>query len=96
MEHTLNFNRTFGKHKINALAGYTAQKDYKMQTKAHAEGYEEPYFEVIDAGTKNLAAAGYKAEHSMISYLGRVNYDYDDRYLLTANFRRGCFFSFWK
>jgi TonB-linked SusC/RagA family outer membrane protein len=88
MEHTLNFNRTFGKHKINVLAGYTAQKDYWMQTKAHAEGYEEPYFEVIDAGTKNLAAAGSKAEHSMISYLGRVNYDYDDRYLLTANFRR--------
>lgn len=89
MENTLNFNRQFGKHNVKLLAGYTAQYGKWQQMSGHAEGYEEPYFKVIDAGP-NLpkSVSGRMTEHSILSYLGRVNYSYDDRYLLTANFRR--------
>ncbi|MBN2699469.1 MAG: TonB-dependent receptor [Bacteroidales bacterium] len=89
MENTLNFDRQFGKHSINLLAGYTSQYGKWQQISGHAEGYEEPYFKVIDAGP-NLpkSVSGRQTEHAILSYLGRVNYSYDDRYLLTANFRR--------
>jgi hypothetical protein len=89
MENTLNFSRQFGKHSLTLLAGYTAQYGLWQQLRGHAEGYEEPYFKVIDAGP-NLpkSVTGTETEHSILSLLGRVNYSYDDRYLLTANFRR--------
>jgi TonB-dependent starch-binding outer membrane protein SusC len=88
MEHTLSYNNIFNKHKVGVLAGYTAQYDYFAQTHAHSEGFTEPYLEVITAGPDNRNAFGNKAEHTMISYLGRATYSYDDRYFTTINFRR--------
>lgn len=89
MENTLNFTRQIGKHNVTLLAGYTTQYGKWQQMSGHAEGYEEPYFKVLDAGP-NLpkSVTGVQREHALLSYLGRVNYSYDDRYLLTANFRR--------
>jgi TonB-linked SusC/RagA family outer membrane protein len=89
MENTLNFTRQFGKHSVNLLAGYTAQYGRWQQLSGHAEGYQPPYFKVIDAGP-NLpkSVTGTERIHTISSLLGRVNYSYADRYLLTANFRR--------
>ncbi len=88
MEHTLSYNNTFDRHKVGMVAGYTAQYDYFAQTHAHSEGFTEPYLEVITAGPDNRNAFGNKAEHTMISYLGRASYSFDDRYFTTVNFRR--------
>lgn len=89
MEHTINFSREFGNHRVGALAGYTSQYSHWQQISGHAEGYEEPYFRVIDAGPNDTkAVSGSMSEGSLVSWLGRINYAYDDRYLLTANFRR--------
>lgn len=89
MENTLNFSREFGRHRVSALAGYTAQYSKWQQISGHAEGYEEPYFRVIDAGPNDTkAVSGSMSEGSLLSWLGRVNYAFDDRYLLTATFRR--------
>lgn len=88
MEHTLNYTNTFGRHNLTLLAGYTAQYDYFSQTHAHSEGFTEPYLEVISAGPDNRNAFGNKAEHTLLSYLGRASYSYDDRYFVTTNFRR--------
>lgn len=89
MENTLNYKGTFGKHSLGLMAGYTAQYGIWQQISGHAEGYEEPYFHVLDAGP-NLpkSVGGTESEHSIVSFLGRLNYSYDDRYLLTTNFRR--------
>jgi TonB-linked SusC/RagA family outer membrane protein len=89
MEHTLNFSREFGNHRIGALAGYTAQYSRWQQISGHAEGYEEPYFRVLDAGPLDTkSVSGSMSESSLVSWLGRINYSYADKYLLTANFRR--------
>jgi len=89
LENTLNFSREFGRHRIGALAGYTTQYSHWQQISGHAEGYEEPYFRVIDAGPNDTkSVSGSMNEGSMLSWLGRINYVYADRYLLTANFRR--------
>lgn len=90
MENTLNFARELGDHRIGALAGYTAQYSHWQQLVAHAGGYEEPYSKVIDAGplVEYNSVSGSESEGTLVSWLGRLNYAYADRYLLTANFRR--------
>jgi TonB-dependent starch-binding outer membrane protein SusC len=88
MEQTLTYSRIFGKHNLTALAGHSVQYDYFAQNYAHSEGFTEPYLEVISAGPDNQTALGDLYEHRMLSYFGRLNYTYDDRYLATFNMRR--------
>lgn len=91
VESLLSFNRGFGNHDINAVIGYTAQKDRLEDVYAHAEweeGYLGPYSKVISGPPSGQTALGLKFEHAMVSYLARLNYGFDDRYLLTASFRR--------
>ncbi len=88
MENTISYDKVFGDHSFTILAGYTVQKDTWRRSEAHAEGYTEPYFKVLGAGTEGVGVDGFTNEHNIISYLGRINYAYNDKYLLTANFRR--------
>jgi len=93
-ENTLNYKKDFGKSNIDALAGYTMQDETSEFLGASGEN--------ILGDTKNLwylnadnivptsIQNGVDPDHnfSIISYLFRVNYTYDNRYLLTATFRR--------
>lgn len=88
MENLLNFKKTSGKHDFAAVLGYTAQKDYSEDLYAHAEGFTEPYLKIISGVASGQTSLGKKYEHSMISYLGRLNYSFADRYLVTASMRR--------
>jgi TonB-dependent starch-binding outer membrane protein SusC len=88
MEHLLNYHKVIGKHDIAAVIGYTAQKDHIEDLYAHAEGFTEPYLQVISAISTGGNSLGTRYEHTMISYLGRVNYSYADKYLVTGSMRR--------
>ena len=87
LENTLTYAKNINKHNLTLMGGWTVQKDYYEEIDAHAFFDSEPYLEVISAGSEP-SSRGSRYEHRMVSYLGRVNYSYDDRYLLTANFRR--------
>jgi TonB-linked SusC/RagA family outer membrane protein len=90
MENILSYSREFGQHQVNTMAGYTAQYSHWQQIVGHAGGFEEPYSRVIDAGPDidYNSVSGSAREATLLSWLGRLNYSYADRYLLTANFRR--------
>ncbi|MFT3739950.1 MAG: TonB-dependent receptor [Breznakibacter sp.] len=86
-ENTLTYNQKFGKHSIEALAGYTYQNDKWHYLRA--EGYDQMVdglWQIDLVGTQNNMW-GSQQEHRMVSYLGRANYNYDDRYLLQFNLR---------
>ncbi|MGN7205637.1 TonB-dependent receptor [Pedobacter sp. SAFR-022] len=87
LENTLNYDKVFGKHSIQALAGYTYQSNnYNYTSTARTDlpdGIDQ-----IDAGAGIATNSGNRLENNLISLLGRVIYSYDDRYLLTASFRR--------
>ncbi|MCJ8163233.1 TonB-dependent receptor [Pontibacter sp. E15-1] len=88
-ENTLNYNWEKAKHSINALGGFTYQyTDYKYSS---LEGSQQPtdYVPTVNAATTINLANTYtlKEEDALISYLGRVNYAYDDRYLLSVAMR---------
>jgi len=88
-EQRLNYNTTIGKHKLDAMVAMTYEKNKNESINAfkrNALGNEEIY-QILDAQTAGDNVSGSKETSSMLSYLGRINYVYDDRYLATVNFR---------
>lgn len=87
LENTLNYTREFGKHNLQALAGYTMQKN-RLRTLWGSAIDLPDGIKVLDAAASNPATGGNLYENALLSLLGRVVYSYDSRYLLTASFRR--------
>ena len=92
IEHTLNFNKDFGTHHVDAVVGNTYQHHEWEGLWASRLNFpmtgNGDYFTVLNAGQSNQQNSNSISENAMISYLGRANYVYDDKYYLTATFRR--------
>lgn len=91
IENTYNFAHDFGKHSVNALFGFSY--NHFLQ-KFHSAGRQNPaetnggYLTTIDAATGDMTSGGSYGEYSLISYFGRANYSFDDRYLVQFTARR--------
>jgi len=90
LEGTLNYNKTFGSHRINAVAGSTYERYTSSTLVANGRSYALPdlTYYAIGSGdpTLNQIASGVE-ENILLSYLGRVNYSLLDKYLFTLSFR---------
>lgn len=90
-ENTLTYNKTFGKHNFTALAGYSAQLDRTSYASAFADSTSNVTKGNLHTSFPNGAPILYpQAQQSLISYIGefaRINYSYNDRYLLNASIR---------
>ncbi|MET3607208.1 SusC/RagA family TonB-linked outer membrane protein [Mucilaginibacter rubeus] len=92
-EQTLNFDRTFGNHHVSALAGYTYQNDTQEFFSVNTDNYlsEDPAYRYIINGSLNptgVPLQGNKNESALISYLGRIGYDYASKYFINGIIRR--------
>ncbi|WP_346863215.1 TonB-dependent receptor [uncultured Draconibacterium sp.] len=90
IENTLNYAKKFGKHDVNAVLGNSYQNIYYEQIAAEKKNLVQVgdyYFDVINAGTTDPNAWGYINESALLSYFGRLNYTFDDKYLVSATFR---------
>ncbi|WP_375325224.1 SusC/RagA family TonB-linked outer membrane protein [Flagellimonas sp. GZD32] len=86
IENTINWNKEFGKHSLSVLGGQTFQKNNFRAVAVTGIGFEQPY--LLNLGNASSATATDNEQNStLFSLLGRVNYSFDDRYLLTANIR---------
>jgi len=86
---TANYNNTFNEaHNLGVLAGYHAESyDYKRTT-AYRQNFPSTELPNLDAGsTSGMKNTGYTRELNMVSWFGRINYDYKGRYLFEANIR---------
>jgi TonB-linked SusC/RagA family outer membrane protein len=87
-ENTLNFKRLIEqKHSIDALLGFTSQKNSTDRMSAGASDFPSEYVPYISAGIVNTGTHTV-SEWSMLSLMARVNYAYDGKYLFTATVRR--------
>lgn len=91
IENTLTFNKIFGKHAVTVMAGQTYQRDTYSQlwgTKRNilqnSSGY---YYSVLDQGNEPQTG-GFEQKAILLSYLGRLEYKFEDKYLLNAVIRR--------
>ena len=87
VENTFNYKLKEGKHTLDVLIGQMYQSVKSYDVSGHTENLTEPYYPVLDNGS-NKTSSGSKAQSTLSSYLGRVNYNYADKYLLTATLRR--------
>ena len=94
MNLSLNYKKTIGNHGLDVIGVYELQSQTYQGQFSQAKGF------INDIATYNALQlsdlsrvqpgdfSSYKNDRSLISYLGRVNYGYLSRYLLTASFRR--------
>ena len=86
-DNTLNYDKAFGKHRINAMIG-TSYQEYKKESVSGAgSGRASELTTELDNATKATDVGGNSYRWALMSYMARLHYSYDDRYLLTATFR---------
>jgi len=94
LEHLLTYDRTFGKHAISAVALYSVEQNTKWTSSASAshlpadafQFYNLSYVLADQSGTSTVGNGTY-AQYGLLSYMGRILYTYNDRYMLSAAFR---------
>ncbi|GAB3497809.1 TonB-dependent receptor [Spirosoma knui] len=86
VENTLNYNQSFGPHTVAALVGFTSQKDRRVANELTATNFPNDLVYTLNAGQVSAGASDVQ-EWSLLSYLGRVQYDYNGKYLLSAAIR---------
>ena len=90
IDNTLDYQLKFGKSTLGALAGITYQETDQSWTTGSASGFTKPYFYTFNAASSAYpkSISQNLAIYTISSFIGRLNYNYDGRYLLTVNFRR--------
>lgn len=99
-ENFANYNRTFGKHDVSAMAGMSFIENRSDNVWAQATGPDilkgyQPNFQYLsflkasDTTTKNMSNAPGRSAN--LSYFARIGYTYDNRYSVQANFRADAF-----
>ena len=86
-DNTLNYDKAFGKHRINAMIGTSYQEYKKESVSAAGSGRASELTTELDNATKATDVGGNSYRWALMSYMARLHYSYDDRYLLTATFR---------
>jgi TonB-linked SusC/RagA family outer membrane protein len=98
VENVLSYDRSFGKHTINAVAGNTLYRSTSSYLGASSRGLMYPYDEwkiSVDNtlgqqsdGDRNGWGRWNSIPYSLMSYFGRISYNYDERYMAEATLRR--------
>jgi TonB-linked SusC/RagA family outer membrane protein len=89
-EHTLNFNFNINKHTFNGVVGYTQQtirNDNVGGRRLQLGVYGGDYFTTINSASGGMTATGTRSQTLINSALGRLNYNYAEKYYLTFTFR---------
>ncbi len=83
------FEHTFaGKHDVNLMVGSSAQWNRTDAFNATAAGFLFDSVHEFDNGTTMKDIGGSSSDWALLSFMARLNYTYDDRFLVTATFRR--------
>jgi TonB-linked SusC/RagA family outer membrane protein len=91
-EYTLNYRKQFGQHRIDILAGYTTQQTATDIVSVGANGFNNDAVEEITGRGANPANLYLfpntgKATTTLLSYLGRALYNYNNKYFLSGSIR---------
>ncbi|MER3374971.1 MAG: TonB-dependent receptor [Allomuricauda sp.] len=89
---TLNYTANTGKHNIDALVGFTTQESTTKRVLAEGAGLPanatfNENLRYLDLNTQSNRVEGSGGSYGILSYLGRVNYNYAGKYFTTVNFR---------
>lgn len=87
-ENTFTYDKTFNHdHKLNAVVGFTSQKAHSENAYLSGINFPNDLVQTLNAAQISSGGTGV-SEWSLLSYLGRLNYSYQSKYLVTATLRR--------
>lgn len=87
-ENTLNYTQSFGKHNVTGLLGYSVQESKIFNLSAAGNQGATDNITTLNAAATPTGASSSKSSWSLVSYYARLNYSYNDKYLLAATLRR--------
>ncbi len=87
LDQLLTYEKNFGNHRVNALLGYTAQEETSKSLTGNGSQFPNDLTPFLGAAAIRSAGSS-EYGWSMNAGFGRVNYSFDERYLLSATFRR--------
>ena len=87
IENTLTYDGTFGLHHANLVVGQTYEEEHTNTLTGWGVNFSEPYFLQLQ-NANDTYSESYEYKHTLASYIARLNYDYDGKYLLSAVVRR--------
>ncbi len=85
-EHMLTYNKSFGDHDLNFVGGFAYEFWNVSNSLIDGAGYNFDYIQTISP-TNVTAAETFEAQKSLVSFLGRINYAFKNRYLLALSLR---------
>lgn len=90
MENIVNYNKTFGKHTLNVTGVQSIQKDNFERYRTDVQGIpaQAQSFYSLNSATSVLGVQSGLVEWTIASLMGRINYSFDDKYLVTVTMRR--------
>ena len=88
MDAIMNYDKTFARHHINATAGASYMKDDETYISGSGSGASTDLIPTLNATADSTQrVTSIRTEEAMLSYFGRVNYDYDGKYLASVSMR---------
>ena len=89
-ESILTYNKTINKHSLNVMAAGTYERTNGQSKRAEAKTFPNDALqnENLAAGEVVMPVITSRYQSTLISFLGRANYSFDDRYLLTVSYRQ--------
>ena len=87
VENTINYDGKFGRNHINAVVGQTFERELYHTLTGKGVNLPEPYYLQVN-NAEETSSTSYESEHVLASFIGRINYDFDEKYLISATARR--------
>ncbi|GAB2830463.1 SusC/RagA family TonB-linked outer membrane protein [Ferruginibacter profundus] len=88
----LNYNKTYKGHSVYLTAGNEIQTETAKSLSANGGSLTDPFFiaenYITNSGTNNTISGTYDVRNGFLSYFGRINYDFKNKYFLQASIRR--------
>lgn len=88
IENVLNYTKSFNRHNLTVTAAYTAERSTFKQTIAEKTSFLSNTTQVFNAGSVLSQVSGYENANSLVGLMGRVLYNFDEKYMVSASIRR--------
>lgn len=89
LENTVTYDKIFNEdHSLSVLAGFTYQEESIERNRVDGRGFPNDDIQTVSAATEITNGSASKERWSLVSYLGRIQYDYKGKYLVSGTIRR--------
>ncbi len=87
LDNTLTWNKSFGEHSINAVVGTETINEKYYNNSQSGRGFATAAVPTLNGASSNQSVYSFQTDWAVLSYFGRINYSYQDKYLFTGSIR---------